>query len=219
MMIAPAIASSTEMTNRLRALSRFVVDNADALDRLLQAALSRDHSDHGVDERDRADVRDTLNGDPDAYARVVQRYQQELAARLRRFSRDRLVLEELVQETFVQGYMSLSKYRFEGPLLAWLHAIGVRAGYRHWRSSRSGPAAAGLDEVAAHDRRDGPAELERVLEQLSARDRIVLTLLYLEDRNVRQTAALLGWSQTMVKVQAYRARRRLRRIMESVLPE
>jgi RNA polymerase sigma-70 factor (ECF subfamily) len=56
--------------------------------------------------------------------------------------------------------------------------------------------------------------LHRVLDQLSPRDRLVVTLLHLENRTVAETAALTGWSQTMVKVQAFRARGKLRKLLE-----
>jgi RNA polymerase sigma-70 factor (ECF subfamily) len=41
----------------------------------------------------------------------------------------------------------------------------------------------------------------------------VLTLLYLEQCTVAEAAELCGWTQTMVKVQAYRARNRLRKLL------
>ena len=46
-----------------------------------------------------SDIRDTLAGDGEAYRRVIERHQQEIARRLRKFSRDPRVIEELVQET------------------------------------------------------------------------------------------------------------------------
>lgn len=162
------------------------------------------------------DVRRSLNGDDDAFERIVRRHQQEIAGRLRRFSRDPLVLEELVQETFVQAYFSLRRYRSDAPLIHWLHRIAVRAGYRYWKSRRDDPPAVPLDArtPASTEASGGDADrLERVMDRLAPRDRLVLTLLYLEDRTVQETAALIGWSRTMVKVQAHRARGRLRRLM------
>ena len=170
-------------------------------------------------ELDAVDVREALGGDERAFERIVRRHQQEIARRLRRFSRDPLVLEELVQETFVQAYFSLGRYRSEAPLIHWLHRIAVRAGVRHWRARGSGLEHVSIGErvdVAApapHDTEIG-AELDRVLARLSPRDRLVLTLLYLEGHDVAETARLTGWSRTLVKVQAHRARKRLKRIFE-----
>ncbi len=57
-------------------------------------------------------------------------------------------------------------------------------------------------------------EVAAALEQLAPRDRLVLTLLYLESRSVAEAADLAGWSETMVKVQAHRARKRFRKLLE-----
>jgi RNA polymerase sigma-70 factor (ECF subfamily) len=47
------------------------------------------------------------------------------------------------------------------------------------------------------------------------RDRLVLMLIYLEGCSVAEAAEATGWSRTMVKVQAHRARRRLRALLET----
>jgi len=57
--------------------------------------------------------------------------------------------------------------------------------------------------------------LHRLLEQLSTRDRLVLTLQYFEELDNEQIAEHTGWSKTMVKVQSHRARRRLRALLEA----
>jgi RNA polymerase sigma-70 factor (ECF subfamily) len=61
--------------------------------------------------------------------------------------------------------------------------------------------------------------LHRLLAGLPPRDRLVLTLIYLEGASVAQAAELTGWSRTMVKVQAHRARAKLRRLVDRVLSE
>ena len=56
--------------------------------------------------------------------------------------------------------------------------------------------------------------MHRLLEQLPPRDRLVLTLRYLEECDVAATARRTGWSKTMVKVQTLRARNKLRQLIE-----
>jgi RNA polymerase sigma-70 factor, ECF subfamily len=184
--------------------------------RIDEAARPVAGSDH-ADSLDSRDVQQARNGDDRAFERIVKRHQQEIARRLRRFTSDPLAHEELVQETFVQAFLTLRGYRGEAPLIHWLHRIAVRAGYRFWRERRSRAVHTGLDsETLASPTRREPHELEEVLGRLPPRDRLVLTLMYLEERSVEETASLTGWSRTMVKVQAYRARRRLRKIMEAM---
>ena len=54
--------------------------------------------------------------------------------------------------------------------------------------------------------------LHGLLEELPPRDRLVLTLRYLEELSVEETAERTGWSRAMVKVQAWRAREKLKRL-------
>jgi RNA polymerase sigma-70 factor, ECF subfamily len=58
---------------------------------------------------------------------------------------------------------------------------------------------------------------ERVLETLSPDDRLVLTLVDGEETPVKEVAEMTGWSESKVKVQAFRARRRMRAAVEKIL--
>jgi RNA polymerase sigma-70 factor (ECF subfamily) len=170
------------------------------------------------------DVRAAQGGDPEAFERLVRRHQDGVAARMWRFTHDRGDLEELVHEVFVEAWGALKGYRGEAPLEHWLSRIATRVGYGFWqrrdreRSRRGGELAVwdGATDAAAATEEVDMAELARaVLGRLKARDRLVLTLLYLEGRSVAEAAELSGWSRTMVKVQAHRARKRLRALLES----
>jgi RNA polymerase sigma-70 factor (ECF subfamily) len=168
---------------------------------------------------DRADVRASLDGDGDAYGRLVQRYQGEVASWLWRFTRDRTTLEDLAQETFVQAYVSLRTFKATGAFGAWLRRIATRVGYRFWRQQR-GRRVRNLGASEAPGTSPDPTDaqnqrwaIEDVLAKLTARDRLVVQLRYIEDRPVAEVAELTGWSQTMVKVQSYRARKRLRKLL------
>ena len=170
---------------------------------------------------DAADVRASLAGDGDAYGRLVRRHQDAVAAWLWRFTQDRLTLEELVQETFVQAYVSLRTFKGSGPFEAWLRRIATRAGYRFWRQRQRrhvelGDADLPTEPSDPTEDQDRRWAIEDVLARLSARDRLVVQLRYLEDRSVAEVAKLTGWSRTMVKVQSFRARKRLQTLMEQM---
>jgi RNA polymerase sigma-70 factor (ECF subfamily) len=55
--------------------------------------------------------------------------------------------------------------------------------------------------------------VERVLERLSPPARLIITLLEIEDRSVKEIAELTGWSVPLVKVRAFRARREMRKVL------
>ena len=169
--------------------------------------------------RDAEDVAATLAGDENAFARLVARWQGEVARLLWRFTRDPGRLDELVQDAFVAAYMGLGSFDPRRPLGPWLRKIAVRTGYRHWRDRARARDHVPLETAAEPAAPESPSpesaaeKVHALLARLSPRDRLVLTLIYLEGRTVAEAAELAGWSETMTKVQAHRARARLRRLL------
>ena len=176
-----------------------------------------------ADQTDLRDIRATLAGDGEAYSRLIYRYQNEISARMWLFSRDRGELEGLVHDVFVEAYVSLKSFKGKAPFSHWLNRIATRVGYRSWkkqkrRSEREVPLQ-DWDQFLQTDRQEtwAPREaaemVHALLAQLRPRDRLVLTLMYLEELSVNEIAERTGWSKTMVKVQVHRARKRLKVLM------
>lgn len=171
------------------------------------------------DRRLQADIATSVGGDGAAYSQIIERYQAAIARRMRRFTRDANAVEELTHDVFVEAYFSLRSYRGDAPFEHWLQRIATRVAYRHLKRTKH-TAVVSFDEQL-HDSADvgdvretnvDDEKVAAVLERLPARDRLVLTLLYLESRSVAEAAALVGWSRTMVKVQAYRARQKFHKL-------
>ncbi len=161
-------------------------------------------------------------GDTDAFGRIVEMHQRSIAAQMRRFSRDRAVVEELVHDVFVEAYFSLKSYRGTAPFVHWLRKIAVRVGYRYWKrrshsvqlsEDNAGQLVARLNDSET----DASETLGDLLDLLPVRDRLVLTLIYWDGCTIAEAARLAGWSPAMVKVQAFRARKRLRSLIEDSL--
>jgi RNA polymerase sigma-70 factor (ECF subfamily) len=197
------------------------------LARLLLAARDEPAGHLSDAEADALDVRRSLDGDEAAFRRIVERHQGRIASMMWRFSRDRDTHAELVQDVFVEAWRSLDGYRAEAPFEHWLARIATRVGYRHWRAQERDGRITRVP-LAEHPALAAPEALEpseagellhRLLQELSPRDRLVLTLRYLEELSVKETAARTGWSQSMVKVQAYRARGRLEKLFEQAVRE
>jgi len=175
------------------------------------------------------DIRQSCKGDSDAYRRLVERHQDHVAGIMWRFSRDLRVHEELVQDVFVEAYMSLAAYRRKAPLSHWLARIATRVGYRYWKK-KARRRERELFTLEEWDRLpDEPAEkmdssqaatlVHRLLARLRPRDRLVLTLRYLEECDVAETARRTGWTKSMVKVQTLRARKRLENLLAETSQE
>ena len=169
------------------------------------------------------DVRLSRQGDPDAYTRLIERHQQEISKIMWRFSRNRTVHEELVQDVFVEAYISLATYKERAPFTHWLTRIATRVGYRYWklkarekkfeRFSLEDWDQLNTKSSEEIDASQAAALLHNLLGQLSPRDRLVLTLRYLEGCDVVETAHRTGWTKSMVKVQTLRAKKRLQKLL------
>ncbi len=175
--------------------------------------------DHRPADSDRLDIRASLEGEEDAYARLVRRYQPLVSAQMWRFTRDRDILAELAQDVFVEVYLSLGSYRGRAPFLHWVRRIATRVGYRYWKRQarerrrrvafaewKRSPPSLGMDPSPS----EAAVYLQALLEQLDPPDRLVLTLQCFEGCNTREIADRTGWSRALVKVRAHRARCKLR---------
>ncbi len=187
-------------------------------------APDRAHARVKGDPADLQDISRCLKGDGDAYRRLIERHQKQISGMMWRFTRDREIHEELVQDVFVQGYESLGNYKAKAPFAHWLATIATRVGYAYWRKQKRDQALDAVpledwhhiaDETVDEMSPESAGELlHQLLEKLPPRDRLVLTLRYVDEHSVEETAELTGWGESMVKVQAWRARKKLKALFD-----
>jgi RNA polymerase sigma-70 factor, ECF subfamily len=180
-------------------------------------------------------VRRTVDGDVEAFAAIVQACQRDVAADLSRRLPPQDV-QDVAQDAFVRAFRALPSFRGDAPLRIWVLRIARRAAMDFWRKRyrRRDRPFADLDESAmehaererqtrlAQERTDRNAQedarewLQAALLRLSPDDRAVVTLVELEDRTMEEAARKLGCGLSAVKVRAFRARRRLKTVLEEM---
>ena len=175
-----------------------------------------------IESKDTEDVYLSQNGNHEAYRRLVEKYEQAIAKTMWRFSRDKLIHEELVQDVFVEAYLSLTTYKEQAPFLHWLRKIATRVGYRYWKQQarehdQKHFTLQEWDEVISQSPDEMSSEqaaeiVHNLLAQLSPRDRLVLTLRFVEGCSIEETAYRTGWTKSMVKVQAMRAKSKIKKM-------
>ena len=165
-----------------------------------------------------------LAGSDDAYAELARRHKGRVFGVAARFAHDAAELEDICQEVFTQAYFKLRQYRSDSPFEHWLLRITTYKCYDYLRKRKRAAPQISVDAMleSGHEPRAAPPPSEHpalehlhiALGQLSADQRIVITLLDLEDRSVQEVADLTGWSAGNVKVRAFRARAALRKLLE-----
>lgn len=159
----------------------------------------------------------------------------QVSAIIRRHYPRRTGEEDMAQKIFVRLFTKLDRYDESLPLENWVARLALNACLDELRAERRRPELrwADLSEEQAFamesllatevdDARGGAPEtgsgelLRRLLDTLGAEDRLVITLLMLEEKSVAEVAALTGWNKTLVKVRAFRARQKLKRALAAL---
>jgi RNA polymerase sigma-70 factor (ECF subfamily) len=174
--------------------------------------------------------------DEDA-ARALFRHLYPLVARLVRSHLPRRTSpEDLVQTVFMKVFANLDSFSGTVPLEHWVSRIAINACLNQLAAEKVRPELrwADLSEEqteALEAVTVGPGELEplqnlaareiveKLLAQLGPADRLVLTLLHLEGRSVDEVRQITGWNVPVIKVRAFRARRKLRKCFETLMAE
>jgi RNA polymerase sigma-70 factor (ECF subfamily) len=186
-------------------------------------------------EGDRRLARDIAAGSEAAFERFVDRFSPRVFQIASRYFRQRETVEETAQDVFLKAFANMPKYRAEMPLEHWISRITVNACYDTLRRRGSRPETLEADLSGSDDdnefferllarnsspdpyweREHARVLASQLLSRLAPAERIVLTLLVLEELSVADVASLTGWSQPNVKIRAFRARHKLRKILES----
>lgn len=173
-------------------------------------------------------VRQIVAGDVNAFERLVDRYENLVLAIVKKHVPFDHV-EDTLQDVFLRAYRSLPTFRSADGFKPWLSVIAVRTCYDFWRdhyktrelpmSSLTEQHQAWLESALSDDsnrsfyeagaRKEAREILDWALDRLSAAERMVLELVYLEGHSVKEAAHLLGLSAANVKVRLFRSRKKL----------
>ncbi len=176
-----------------------------------------------------------VKGNSASFEPLIQKYSPRIFATARRYARRESEVEDIVQEIWLKAFQKLGSFRAEAPFEHWLMRLAVRTCYdflrAHQRNRESSfseltePESDWLDKFvrepdSASEHSDAARQLiDRVMEELSPAARMVITLLEIEDRSVKEIAQLTGWSVPLVKVRAFRARAEMRKILAKIAKE
>ena len=146
-------------------------------------------------------------------------------------------MEEAAQEVFLKAFTQLGSYEGRGSMEGWLTRIATNTCLNMIRSAKRRPELTvsdltedenkwlddQLSDVASEPQHSVEQTLiaadlaDRVLAVLPPEDQMALLMIDGEDASVKEVAEATGWSESKVKVRAFRARKKLRETMEKLL--
>lgn len=167
-------------------------------------------------------------------ARELVEHLHPLVIRIVRARLPRRVAEEdLVQDIFLKMFTRLEQYQGKVPFPHWVSRIAVTTCIDQLRAQQRRPEfrwadlseqeAEVLDAVLTDGREPRPGDVlaarelvDKLLAQLKPDDQLVIQLLDLEQKTMVEISALTGWNQTLIKVRAFRARRKLQKLFQAL---
>jgi RNA polymerase sigma-70 factor (ECF subfamily) len=181
-------------------------------------------------------ARQAQDGNESAFAEIVRRYSPRVFSVASRFFRQRSVVEEAAQDVFLKAFTQLGSFEGRGSMEGWLTRIATNTCLNMVRGAKRRPELSvsdltedehnWLDQQTAgeaSEQRSVETDLvatdlaDRLLAVLPPEDQQALLMIDGEDASIKEVAEATGWSESKVKVRAFRARRKLREAMEKLL--
>ena len=184
-----------------------------------------------ADEPDVAALVAAALQDDDEAARALVRHLYPLVAKLVRSHRPRRTPEEdLCQMIFIKMFQKLPQYSGAVPLEHWVSRIAINTCLNQIAAEKARPEirradlseeqAAVVDNLAASSEELGADQqlasrdlVATMLAALKPAERLIIELQYLQEKSVDEIRAITGWSKTLVKVRAFRARQKLKGLL------
>ena len=171
-------------------------------------------------------VQQALEGDPDSFGRLVERYQGMVGGVAYHWTKNLSDAQDIMQETFVQAYEKLGQLRDQEKFAGWLQRIALNA-CRKWQRglyeqilSIDAPANRRLrDELPYRgdlpgddlDAREKDQVVKDILGRLSDKVRLTTTLFYIEDLSYQEITDFLGVPVSAIKSRLHKAKRQLKK--------
>lgn len=204
--------------------------------------MRRNVEESGEESGDAEIVKRVIDGDVNVFGILLKRHKEHVLRIVGRHMEYEMV-EETAHEVFVRAYKSLPTFEYKSDFKNWLSVIAVRTCRDYWRktyrkkelpmsglsdrhrewleNTLKNTAAGSLgnhgDDPDQNPQEEARELLDWALAKLSADDRMALELVYLEERSAKETAKFTGLSVTNVKVRVFRAKSKLKKILEGLM--
>ena len=166
----------------------------------------------------------SLSGDPEAYAALVNQHQKMIRAVTFRMTGSLDDAEELAQDAFLRAYQQLDSFNGGSKFSTWVCKIAINLSL-DWRrrESRRGSIHSQWASDTISERNPGgefPDELSRrvqaALDRLPAKQRAAIVLTVYESQSHAEAAKSLGCTEATISWRVFAARRKLKKLLRDL---
>jgi RNA polymerase sigma-70 factor (ECF subfamily) len=183
-------------------------------------------------QNDNEIISKVLSGDQQAYAGLVNRYQNYVFTLSLRFTKNREDAEEVSQDIFIKAYRALADFKGNSKFSTWLYTIVNNTCITFLRKKRLQTHSLdkeGVFEVADNqdsglranlvEQKSRVAMVNEAIKMLNTDDAEIITLFYKGEQSLDEIAQILRLETNTAKVRLHRARSRLKEKMEKYFSE
>jgi len=187
-------------------------------------------------DEDRLLIAEYRMGDTHAFEKLVYKYQQTILNLVYHYIGSRNDAEDVAQKIFTKVYFSLQKFDERRPFFPWLYRIAINQCYDELRRIRrrrvhsfselSIEDAAHIEKLISQDKPPLETEenekemfsiLQRILNQLPEQQKLSILLRDIEGVSYGKIAEILKCSEQVARLKVFRARVRLKALVEKTL--
>jgi len=174
-------------------------------------------------------INQTLNGNVNDYAFLVERYKHMVFTLIIRIVKNKEEAEEVSQDVFVKAYKNLKNFKGESKFSTWIYKIAYYASLDVLKRNKRQIYVENIDTVKERDLRNTDdslnflQDIERkkiindALLKLGEEERIILTLYYYEDLPIREISKVVDLSEDNIKIKLFRSRKKLAELLKNVI--
>ncbi|MBK5208697.1 MAG: RNA polymerase sigma factor [Flavobacteriaceae bacterium] len=174
-------------------------------------------------------IKQTLNGNVNDYAFLVEKYKHMVFTLTIRIVKNREEAEEVSQDVFVKAYKNLKNFKGESKFSTWLYKIAYYASLDVLKRNKRQISVENIDTVRERDFRNTDDSLNflhdierkkiinEALLKLSEDERVIITLYYYEELPIKEISKVIDLSEDNIKIKLFRSRKKLAELLKNVI--
>ncbi|MFZ2282429.1 MAG: RNA polymerase sigma factor [Lutibacter sp.] len=174
-------------------------------------------------------IQQTLNGNVNDYAFLVEKYKHMVFTLTIRIVKNREEAEEVSQDVFVKAYKNLNNFKGESKFSTWIYKIAYYASLDVLKRNKRQISSENIDVIKERDLGNTDDSLKHLYDKerkqiindallkLSEDERVIITLYYFEELPIKEISKVVDLSEDNIKIKLFRSRKKLAELLKNVI--
>lgn len=174
-------------------------------------------------------IQQTLNGNVNAYAFLVEKYKHMVYTLAIRIVKSREDAEEISQDVFVKSFKKLDSFKGDSKFSTWIYKIAYYASLDAVKKNKKfinseniedfyeGDLGNVQDALESLHNKERKKVINKALLKLNEDERVILTLFYFEEMPIKEISKVVNLTEDNIKVKLFRSRKKLATILKHVI--